>query len=209
MGGSDPGGIAATREFFGPRAAGWETRFPDDGPHYRQAVTDLAPPAGGRVADIACGTGRALPELRDAVGPEGLVTGIDLTPEMLRQAVSLGRDQVSTLILGDALALPFADDAFDALFAAGFIAHLADPVTGLAELRRVCRPGGRLALFHPLGRAALARRHGRELTADDLRAEPNIRAALNASGWRLDSFEDREDRYLVLATRTAAPHLSG
>lgn len=201
MSGSHTGGIAATREFFGPRAAGWEARFPDDGPRYRQAVADLAPPVGGRVIDVACGTGRALPELRDAVGPAGVVTGIDITEEMLAEAVSRGRDRISALILSDALALPFADGAFDGIFAAGLIAHLVDPVAGLGELRRVCRPGGRLALFHPSGRAALARRHGRELTDDDLRAEPNIRAALTAAGWRFESFEDRDDRYLVLATR--------
>jgi len=58
--------IDRTRKFFGPRAAGWETRFPDDGPRYRQAVVELAPPVGGVVADVACGTGRALPELRSA-----------------------------------------------------------------------------------------------------------------------------------------------
>ncbi|OEV12790.1 hypothetical protein AN218_06705, partial [Streptomyces nanshensis] len=63
------------------------------------------------------------------------------------------------------------------------------------------RPEGALALFHPVGRAALAARQGRELTADDVRAEPNITALLAASGWRLTSMADDEDRYLALAVR--------
>jgi hypothetical protein len=45
--------IASTRAFFGLRAAGWEDRFPDDGPSYAQAVAELAPPAGGVVMDVS------------------------------------------------------------------------------------------------------------------------------------------------------------
>ncbi|HET6502946.1 MAG TPA: methyltransferase domain-containing protein [Amycolatopsis sp.] len=193
--------IAATRAFFAPRAAGWETRFPDDGPSYRRAVAELAPPPGGAVADVACGTGRALPELRAAVGAAGTVIGIDLTVEMLAEATARGRRGSAALVLADALRLPLAPAGLDAVFAAGLLPHLADPVAGLAELSRVCRRGARLALFHPLGRAALARRHGREPSDDDIRAEPRIRAALAEAGWHCDMVDDAEDRYLVLATR--------
>jgi hypothetical protein len=59
-----------------------------------------------------------------------------------------------------------------------------------------------LALFHPIGREALARRHGREAATDDIRAERRIRAALDEAGWRCDSVDDGPDRYLVLATRS-------
>jgi hypothetical protein len=63
--------IASTQAFFGPRAAGWEDRFPDDGPLFEQAVAELAPPVGGVALDAACGTGRALVPLRAAVGTDG------------------------------------------------------------------------------------------------------------------------------------------
>lgn len=195
------GGSAATRAFFGPRAAGWEDRFPDDGPRYRQAVVELALPRGAAVADVGCGTGRALPELRAAVGPDGTVLGIDLTPEMLADATRRGRRDAATLLLGDAIRLPLVTGCLGAVFTAGLVSHLPDPVAGLAELRRVCGPGGRLALFHPVGRVALARRQGRELRADDLRAPGRIRSVLAAAGWRVDSVDDAADRYLVLATR--------
>lgn len=197
------GDLAGTRAFFGPRAAGWERKFPDDGPRYRQAVRDLAPPVGGAVADVACGTGRALPELRDAVGPDGAVFGVDVTAEMLAEAVALGRDKAATLVLADAMRLPFAPGSLDAVFVAGLFSHLTDANGGLVELARVIRPGGRIAIFHPIGRAALAARHGRELSTEDFRAAPNIRAALANTGWHTDSVEDGEDRYLVLASRTA------
>ncbi|WP_405861437.1 methyltransferase domain-containing protein [Streptomyces sp. NBC_00090] len=211
------------REFFGARASEWDSRFPDDGPAYAAAVTELGLRPGDSVLDAGCGTGRALPPLRAAVGPSGTVLGADLTPEMLDEAARAGRggpgqgtrgdragqgaqappagQDGGTLLLTDVGRLPVRDDALDAVFGAGLISHLADPVSDLRELARVVRSGGRLALFHPIGRAALAARHGRQITPDDLRAEPRLRPVLAEAGWRLVSYVDEDARYLALAVR--------
>ena len=189
------------REFFGARAADWDGRFPDDGPAYAAAVAELALRAGDRVLDAGCGTGRALPPLRAAVGPSGVVVGADLTPAMLEAAVRAGRDREGCLLLADVAALPLRPESLDAVFAAGLIAHLPQPEANLRELARVVRPGGTLALFHPIGRAALAARQGRQITADDLRAEPNLRPLLAGSGWRMTSYADEDARFLALAVR--------
>jgi SAM-dependent methyltransferase len=189
------------RAFFGPRAAGWDAKFPGDGPAYAQGVAELALREGEKVLDAGCGTGRALPALRAAVGPTGTVLGADLTPEMLTAAAGAGREQYAGLLLADVTRLPLPDAALDAVFAAGLVSHLADSSGGLGELARVVRPGGRLALFHPIGRAALAARKGRPLTPDDLRAEPNLRPLLAGSGWDLVRYVDEDSRYLALAVR--------
>ena len=134
--------LTDTRGFFGPRAAGWEDRFPDDEPRYRRAVAALRPAAGDVAVDVGCGTGRALPWLREAVGGRGLVVGVDVTPEMLAEAVRRGRRApLAALVLADAGRLPLPAQTVDALFAAGLLPHLADPVAGLAELARVARLG--------------------------------------------------------------------
>lgn len=190
------------QEFFTARAADWDARFPDDGPAYAAAVTDLGLRPGDRVLDAGCGTGRALTPLRTAVGPSGVVLGADLTPAMLEAAVRAGRHLDGQLLLADVAALPLRTEALDAVFAAGLIAHLADPAGNLRELARVVRPGGRLALFHPIGRAALAARQGRQITPADLRAEANLGPLLAGSGWRMTSYVDEDSRFLALAVRT-------
>ncbi|WP_416975476.1 class I SAM-dependent methyltransferase [Streptomyces sp. 4F14] len=189
------------QEFFTSRAATWDARFPHDGPAYAAAVAALGLRPGDRVLDAGCGTGRALPPLRAAVGASGAVLGVDVTPAMLRAAAEAGRGRDGLLLLTDVSALPLRDAALDAVFAAGLVSHLGDPARGLRELARVVRPGGTLALFHPVGRAALAARQGRRLAPDDLRAEPSLRPLLAGSGWRMTSYVDEDDRFLALATR--------
>ncbi|MFJ8752502.1 class I SAM-dependent methyltransferase [Streptomyces sp. NPDC102441] len=189
------------QDFFSARAADWDRRFPDDGPAHAAAVGELGLRPGDAVLDAGCGTGRALPALRNAVGPGGTVLGADLTGEMLDEALRAGREASGTLLLADVARLPLRAGALDAVFAAGLISHLPHPGQGLSELARVVRPGGRLALFHPIGRAALAARHGRASSDDDLRAEPRLTPLLADTGWRLDAYTDKDSRFLALAVR--------
>ncbi|WP_198539389.1 class I SAM-dependent methyltransferase [Streptomyces graminilatus] len=189
------------QEFFAARAADWDSRFPDDGPAYAAAVAELRLREGDRVLDAGCGTGRALAPLRAAVGPSGVVLGADLTPAMLEAAVRAGRGLDGQLLLADAAALPLRSESLDAVFAAGLIAHLPRPGENLRELARVVRPGGTLALFHPIGRAALAARQGRRITPEDLRAEGRLGPLLAGSGWHMTSYVDEDARFLALAVR--------
>jgi SAM-dependent methyltransferase len=193
--------IAETRAFFAPRAATWDTRFGDDLPAYAAAVAQAGVPGNGVVIDVGCGTGRALPALRRAVGPHGTVIALDLTPEMLRCARAQSRAARAALVLADARHLPLADASVDAVFAAGLIMHLPDTEAGLRQLARVTRPGGLLILFHPSGRAALAARHGRTLTPDEPLAETPLRHSTRNTGWRLTTYDDATHRFLATATR--------
>ncbi|MFJ8383929.1 class I SAM-dependent methyltransferase [Streptomyces sp. NPDC094438] len=189
------------QEFFAARAADWDRRFPDDGPAYAAAVAELGLAQGDVVLDAGCGTGRALPPMRAAVGAKGTVLGADLTPEMLIEAVRNGRDRDAVLLRADVARLPLRTGSLDLVFGAGLISHLPEPAENLRELARITRPGGRLALFHPIGRAALAARQGRRITDDDLRAEPRLRPLLASAGWRLTSYADEDERYLAVAVR--------
>ena len=193
--------IAETQAFFASRAATWDTRFGDDTPAYAAAVARAGIPRGGVVVDVGCGTGRALPALRQAVGPDGSVIAADLTPEMLAQARAQAAAARAALVVADAGQLPFADAAADVLFAAGLINHLPDIEAGLTELARVTRSGGLLVLFHPAGRAALAARHGRTLTPDEPLSTGPLRRSTAATGWRLTAYDDAADYFFALVAR--------
>ncbi|MGI5326005.1 class I SAM-dependent methyltransferase [Actinomadura nitritigenes] len=193
--------VTETRAFFSPRAATWDAKFGDDMPAYAAAVDEAAIAVGARVVDVGCGTGRALPALRRAVGPAGRVIGVDLTPQMLHAARDADRARDAVLMLADARRLPFADARFDAVFAAGLVPHMVDPAAGLAELARITRRGGRLVIFHPSGRAALAARHGRTLRPDEPLARSRLGPLLAGAGWHLDRYDDPPHRFLALATR--------
>lgn len=193
--------IEETRAFFGPRAQTWDTRFGDDSPAYAAAVAEAGIPRGGVAIDAGCGTGRAVPALRQAVGPDGAVIALDLTPEMIAQARALGHGAHAALVLADARRLPLADASVDAVFAAGLVMHFPDTHAGLCQLARVTRPGGLLVLFHPSGRAALAARHGRTLSPGDPLSKAPLTCSLDASGWHLTSYDDAAHRFFALAVR--------
>jgi demethylmenaquinone methyltransferase/2-methoxy-6-polyprenyl-1,4-benzoquinol methylase len=98
---------------------------------------------GDDVLDAACGTGDlALADLRAGAAR---VTGLDFSPRMLDRA----RRKAPSIawVQGDLLALPFADGSFDAATIGFGIRNVADLERGLSELRRVLRPGGRLAIL--------------------------------------------------------------
>ena len=188
--------VDETRSFFTPRAATWDEKFAGDDPAFADAVAALGLEPGDAALDVGCGTGRALPHLRAAVGAAGTVAGIDLTPAMVEIAARRG-----PAVVGDARRLPVADGVADAVLAAGLINHLPDPDAGLRELARVTRPGGRLALFSPVGRATLAARRGHDLRPDDVRDPANLPGALTATGWKLVVVHDDPDRYLAISRR--------
>ena len=192
--------LTETRAFFACRAATWDAKFGDDLPAYRAAVAESGIGPGVAI-DVGCGTGRALPPLRDAVGASGAVIALDVTPEMLHAARRPAAIARASLVLADARALPFPVCSVDAIFAAGLVNHLPDTEAGLRELARVTRPGGLLVLFHPSGRAALAARHGRELSANEPLAENALRQATAKAGWSLTAYDDAPHRFFALAQR--------
>ncbi|MEV7726444.1 methyltransferase domain-containing protein [Streptomyces sp. NPDC087917] len=194
----------ATRTFFTPRAEAWEERFAYQTPAYEAAVARMRLAPGQTALDLGCGSGRAMPALRERVGASGTVLGIDLTPAMLTAAARVGREGPGRLLLADCTRLPLTSGTVHGIFAAGLLDHLPQPRTALAEWARVCATGGELLVFHPSGRAERAARHGRPLSPDDPLAAPNLAPALEATGWHLAEYEDAPSHFVCRAHRLPA-----
>jgi demethylmenaquinone methyltransferase / 2-methoxy-6-polyprenyl-1,4-benzoquinol methylase len=111
----------------------------------RRAADAAAPPVGGAALDIACGSGQLTRELRKHVGSGGRVVGLDFSDRML--AVARASHPAIEWVQGDATSLPFEDASFDAATIAFGLRNLAHPEKGLAEMRRVLRPGGRMVVL--------------------------------------------------------------
>ena len=99
------------------------------------------------VLDVACGPGLVACPLAEVARH---VTGIDLTPAMIEQAQAKQRAtglKNLTWIVGDAVPLPFPDATFSVVVTRYSLHHFLDPKAVLAEMVRVCSPGGRAAIM--------------------------------------------------------------
>lgn len=109
---------------------------------WKRRLVELARVAGrDRALDLACGTGDIAFELA-ARGAR--VTGLDLTPRMIELARGRAEGR-ATFLVGDMAALPFRSDSFDVITTGYGIRNVPDIESALTEIRRVLRPGGRVA----------------------------------------------------------------
>ncbi len=103
---------------------------------------------GMRLLDAGCGPGTVTAGLARAVSP-GEVFGLDVASGVLEHArAHVAEESVDnvTFVAGDVYGLDFADGEFDVVYANQLLQHLTDPVRALAEMRRVLKPGGLLAV---------------------------------------------------------------
>jgi demethylmenaquinone methyltransferase / 2-methoxy-6-polyprenyl-1,4-benzoquinol methylase len=117
---------------------------------WRQRAVDRAEVGPGSDAlDVCCGTGDLALELRRQIGTDGRVVGCDFSEPMLELARLKSGEQGLPVEFGwaDALELPYGDAGFDAVTIGFGARNLADLERGLAEMKRVLRPGGRLVIL--------------------------------------------------------------
>ncbi len=117
------------------------------GPQALEAVELAAPQCGEKVLDVCCGTGVAVRLVLPRVAPGGSVAGLDIDPAMIEVACSLTRAADGATVgwhCASALAMPFEDGIFDLVLCLQGLQFLPDCTAGLAEMRRVMKPGGRI-----------------------------------------------------------------
>ncbi|MCA1815669.1 MAG: class I SAM-dependent methyltransferase [Acidobacteria bacterium] len=143
-------------------------------------VASLNLPSGARprILDVGCGTGANL----EMLARFGDAHGVDVSEDALGFCRERGLSDVRR---GAAESLPFEDESFDLVTALDVVEHLDDDAAGLAEMRRVLKPGGRALLFVPAfnwlwGVQDDVSHHRRRYTL------PQLRAAVEAAGFRVE-----------------------
>jgi SAM-dependent methyltransferase len=110
------------------------------------ALVDLGP--GESVLDVGCGTGSLVLASKRRVGPTGMVTGVDASPEMIERArrKATNKGEGIHFEVANVESLPFPYETFDVVLSTLMMHHLPRPMRErcASEMRRVLRPGGRL-----------------------------------------------------------------
>ena len=99
-----------------------------------------------RILDAGCGAGQLTRHLARYADTDASITACDFSVEMLLRARQRLQSSSIQFVLGDLKQLPFADASFDCITCGYAIEHLSDARSGLAELARILRVGGRLLL---------------------------------------------------------------
>src|SRR3954470_10725675 len=163
--------------------------------HGRRRVLDavldgVRLPAGARVLDAGCGSGRTLDELARL----GEAHGMELNPA----GVAAARRRGHEVRQGRVEAIPYEDASFDLVTCLDVIEHTDDDVVALSDLRRVTRPGGRLVVSVP-AHPRLWSRHD-EVNGHRRRyTRPSLTDAAGAAGWRVERLTGFNVAYLAPA----------
>jgi ubiquinone/menaquinone biosynthesis C-methylase UbiE len=194
------------QEYFNQLAPTWDKELT----HERlkclgNIVRELGIKPGYHVLDIGSGTGALLPFLIAELGDEGKIVALDFSAEMLVQAQAKNFPPIVGLAQADVLAIPLADSSVDLAICNSAFPHFNDKVKALKEIARVLRNNGRLAICHTMSREMLNRFHqsiGGVVASDLLPDESQLRRLIKQAGLKITHFEDRPERYLVIAERS-------
>jgi SAM-dependent methyltransferase len=144
----------------------------------RAELDRLPLPAGARVLDAGCGSGRTLVELVDY----GEVSGIELNTDAAKLASDRGLGEVH---VGRLEELPWDDGTFHLITCLDVIEHVPDDITALRELRRVARPGGWLLVTAPAYQA-LWSQHDEANHHYRRYSRSKLRGAARSAGWEIE-----------------------
>jgi SAM-dependent methyltransferase len=116
---------------------------------WRLPIDWLNIPPAGVALDVGSGPGNVTAQLAQAAGPGGLALGIDISEPMLARAVEAQEAPNLGFMRADAQRLPLRDETVDAATSLAVLQLIPNPARTLAEIARVLKPGGRMAVMVP------------------------------------------------------------
>lgn len=192
------------QEFFDAHASGWEERNypPEIRDRLPEMVRAFALPPGARVLDVGTGTGVLIPYLREAIGPDGQILALDVSPEMLKGAAA--KDGGRAVVLrAPAEALPLIDGYLDAVICFSAFPHFSDKEQVAREFHRTLRPGCSAYVAHLGTREEINAHHDRHaaVAGDHMPCPVCMSAMFTAAGFSRTHLDERPGWYLFAAEK--------
>ena len=190
------------KDFFDRLASTWDSTREPNYPVIERILDAAGITGGVTVLDAACGTGVLFPScLRRGVRH---LTGVDLSPEMIRIAGEKFTDPRLTLLTGDAEALPLP--RYDRIILFNAFPHFPHPQRLIASLSGRLLPGGRLTIAHDRSRFAVNGHHEQEASEVSLGLSPaGTVAEWFAPHLTVDTAVDNDTCYIVSGAISARP----
>ncbi len=193
------------REYFNQLAVKWD-RITSEETRARlpQMIDYLGIKQGDTILDVGGGTGILLPLLYKAAGDRGKIVSLDIAEEMLKQARNNSYPNSIYYIHADVAAIPLSGGSFDLVICYSCFPHFPDKLKALAEMARVLRNRGRLAICHTASRQAINELHksiGNVVEHDTIPDEVIMRKMLAAAGLKPTEVRDEPHHYLALAAK--------
>jgi SAM-dependent methyltransferase len=198
--------VSARRDHFTALAPRWESIRPSESAAavVDQGLDRVEPLVGARVADVGCGTGVLLGPLLRRLGGGGRVDAVDFAPGMIDLARVRTPDPRVAWFCADIADQPLPAAAYDVVLCFDAFAHFPEPARALEIFARWLVPGGRLLVWHDIGRERLAEIHGHAgppLEGDRLPPVETLARLARAAGLEVVSAAEDEDSYTLLARR--------
>ncbi len=188
------------REYFNQRAAIWDESIAEkDMTRLERMAKRLDIKSGSTILDVGTGTGIFLPFLLKEIGTGGRIIALDFAEKMLRNAQVKGFDGNIDYLHADVTNIPVADGIFEAVICYSSFPHFQNKPGVLAEMNRVIKKGGRLAICHTSGRASINQMHHQipSVKNDAIPDEDEMIFMLSWAGFTEIKVEDNMDSYLA------------
>lgn len=185
------------RSFFDGLAGSWDAERCPDSAKILDILRLAGVCPGAKVLDVACGTGVLFPYYLE-LGAES-VTGVDLSPEMIRIAGEKVKDSRIKLICADAEEI--GGSGFDCVVLFNALPHFPEPGRLISSLSDRLRPGGRLTIAHDRSRESINGHHEQTASAVSLGLPPAETVAAYCREYLdVDTVIDGDDRFVVSGT---------
>ena len=192
------------RTYFNEKADGWDENVAErDMGKLEQMAGRLELKHGSMLLDVGTGTGVFIPYLFGSIGKKGRIIALDIAEEMLKKARTKDFDGNIDYIQADIGEIPLPDGTFDSVVCYSSFPHFQDKPGALAEIKRVMKGGGRLAICHTSSRAHINGIHSQIpfMENDTLPDSNGMLLLLKAAGFIEIKVEDESESYLASAMR--------